>query len=125
MFVFNYNKNVLRALCKISIAQAVTPLILAARSGHETMVEYLLSSGADANHASQVESRVLLLCRKDCDDLLNRLQQGATALYNACYNGHLSTAEKLLRSGADINFQSGSGTYLVNCWYFLVCLPCI
>ena len=59
-----------------------TPLIISARAGHASLVNFLLKRGANVNDAS-------------CN--------GASALYIACQEGHADCVEYLIRGGADLN----------------------
>jgi hypothetical protein len=69
-------------------ADAETPLISAAGSGHDAVVALLLSRGAEVNA---------------------RTTSGWTALMRACNAGHTQCAKLLLDAGADPNLRNDEG----------------
>jgi hypothetical protein len=73
------------------IANPETYFFLAAAGGYETLVRALLSTNEN-----------LVLCR-DSDN-------GYTGLMGAALGGHRSCLELLVRSGSDVNAQSGAGS---------------
>jgi uncharacterized protein len=71
------------------IANAVTPLMQAARFAHLELVEELLAQGADVN---------------------TRNGDGNHALWLACFAGDESVVRTLLAAGANVNSRNDSGT---------------
>jgi ankyrin repeat protein len=65
-----------------------TPLIAAARHGHDDMLDFLLASGAKVD---------------------GRSRHGTTALHAAALNAQLGATERLLRAGASANAKSRDG----------------
>ena len=59
-----------------------TPLILAARFGHATIVKNLIENGADVNATTNF---------------------GETALFKAVDNGHVNVVEELIKNAANFN----------------------
>ncbi len=75
-----------------------TPLLLAARYGHDKLVEPLLDAGSD------IEERNML---------------GSTSLLAAAMNGHTCIVRSLLRRGAKVDAAQASPCLLIKAW---VCL---
>ncbi|KAJ3644211.1 hypothetical protein Zmor_026881 [Zophobas morio] len=98
-----------------------TPLIIASREGHETVVEYLVKCGAKINRAnkdgrtplyaasSQGHEKVVE-CLVKCGAEINRADEdGKTPLYAASSQGHEKIVECLVKCGAEINRADRSG----------------
>ena len=76
------------ATCKRRGVNGITLLMVAARRGHERLVELLLKHGAGINVQSN---------------------KGFTALLYAADKGHESVVELLLRHGAEVDLQNSEG----------------
>ncbi|XP_063924807.1 uncharacterized protein LOC135138742 isoform X2 [Zophobas morio] len=92
-----------------------TPLIIASREGHETVVEYLVKYGAEINRANKYGVTPLYLassrghekiveCLVKCGAEINRADEdGRTPLYATSSQGHEKIVEFLVKCGAEIN----------------------
>ncbi|XP_063924814.1 uncharacterized protein LOC135138744 isoform X2 [Zophobas morio] len=92
-----------------------TPLILASREGHETVVEYLVKYGAEINRAdkygetplyaaSSRRHEKIVECLVKCGAKINPANTYEnTLLYEASSGGHEKIVECLLKCGAEIN----------------------
>ncbi|XP_076081609.1 uncharacterized protein LOC143052446 isoform X2 [Mytilus galloprovincialis] len=102
----------------------LTPLHLAAQSGHEGLVRLLLNSpGVQADVSTNAQgaiplhlaaqgghtSVVSLLLSKSTSQLQLKDKRGRTALHLAAANGHLDMVALLLGQGADINACDKNG----------------
>jgi ankyrin repeat protein len=85
--------------------ESITPLLVAARYGHENIVKMLLEHGADANYTSEHRNNASIYAKHNKQnnvvDLLikygaNSEQQ--TALHEAAERGDLARTEELIRS---------------------------
>lgn len=74
---------------EVSLDRGRTALMYASDSGHEEMVNTLLSAGASVNAITP---------------------HGGTALMHAAFNNHVRIAQSLIERGADIDFSSLNGT---------------
>ena len=70
----------------------MTPLMCAARMGHSSVVELLLSKGADPNLRDIVSHLISGWCCVECGHLM---QKGKTAYDLACQYGHQSVRDSL------------------------------
>ena len=98
-----------------------TPLIVAARDGHEGIVKVLLKAGADANKANTVDWTPLALAAKYGHEAIARAllaagadvnkanDEGATAVILAAQEGHEAVVRALLEGGADVNKANKKG----------------
>ncbi|XP_063924817.1 uncharacterized protein LOC135138747 [Zophobas morio] len=92
-----------------------TPLIIASREGHETVVEYLVKYGAEINRANKIGwtplyaassqgHEKIVECLGKCGAEINRAtKRGATPLYAASSQGHEKIVQFLVKCGAEIN----------------------
>ncbi|XP_063923877.1 uncharacterized protein LOC135137999 [Zophobas morio] len=92
-----------------------TPLIIASREGHETVVEYLFKYGAEINRANKYGETPLYTassqghekiveCLVKCGAEINRADKdGPTPLYAASSQGHEKIVECLVKCGAEIS----------------------
>ncbi|XP_063924802.1 uncharacterized protein LOC135138740 [Zophobas morio] len=92
-----------------------TPLIIASREGHETVIECLVNCGAEINGADNYGSTPLYAacsqghekmveCLMKCGAEINRADDdGQTPLYAASSQGHEKIVEYLVKSGAELN----------------------
>ena len=79
-----------------------TPLIIAADSGHENVVDVILeTAAAEAEGLVDAEDRQEGVLGSV--DVNVSTVAGKTALYTACEGGHVGIAEKLIRAGADVS----------------------
>lgn len=76
---------------------ACSPLQVSAQLQYTDCVEVLLRYGAKVNHL--------------------RSDLGSSALYSACYAGHLEVAQLLIQHGADIHNQNTEAGYYRTCLY--------
>ncbi|XP_064628158.1 ankyrin repeat domain-containing protein 17-like isoform X2 [Lineus longissimus] len=99
--------------------EGYTPLMEAAREGHEEMVALLLAHGADIN-AQTEETQETALTLACCGGFLEvsdfLIKAGAdielgcsTPLMEAAQEGHLDLVRYLLKSGANVHAQTGTG----------------
>jgi general secretion pathway protein A len=98
-----------------------TALMMAALRGHHSMVQLMLTYGADVNMRNSTGGTALMMAaiqgRNDILQLLldNGAQvniqdaKGWTALMYAARNGHTPTVQILLSSGAEINLKNTEG----------------
>lgn len=102
--------------------KAMTPLMIAAQQGDESMVQVLLKKGAEVNkvRADGVTALMLaaeygyfptvkLLLEHKAEVTASR-SDGATALLAAAQNGHLMTVKILLEYGAEVTAVRSDGT---------------
>lgn len=102
--------------------RGVTPLFLAAKSGHREVAALLLEQGAGVNSARQdgvtplfiavQEGRrdvVTLLLEKGADVKTQARIDGVTLLHIAAYRGDQAIVTLLLQHGADKNARMSSG----------------
>ncbi|XP_063907537.1 uncharacterized protein LOC135125783 [Zophobas morio] len=92
-----------------------TPLIIASREGHLTVVEFLIKCGAEINRADKTGKTPLYAasseghekiveCLVKCGAEINRADNiGATPLFSASFQGHEKIVECLVKCGAEIN----------------------
>ncbi|XP_042359924.1 LOW QUALITY PROTEIN: ankyrin repeat and SOCS box protein 2-like [Plectropomus leopardus] len=95
-----------------------TALLLAARQGNVSCVDFLLKHGADPNIANKdKETPLFAACEKPNEaavDLLLRFGaqvnrcsvQGVSPLHEACRNGHVKLCRTLLESGANLHARN-------------------
>ena len=102
-----------------------SPLTLAAREGHEAVVEQLLWGGADANRLDRngraplniatfindEQTIDILLCNKGDPNLYDGYNK--TAVHVACERGHANILKKLLKVGGDPNEGSRGITPII------------
>lgn len=72
----------------------VSPLLLCAEGGNETLVKLLVSSGADVNMSPSGDLAV------------EHLLAGQTPLYGAAKKGHYHICKYLIEKGAQVNAQT-------------------
>ncbi|XP_023251091.1 ankyrin repeat and SOCS box protein 2-like isoform X3 [Seriola lalandi dorsalis] len=82
-----------------------TALPLAAERGNVSCVDFLLKHGADPNIANKDQETPLFTGA----DINGQAGDGASPLYEACKNGHVSAVEALLSLRADTNRSTKSG----------------
>ncbi|CAN9370155.1 unnamed protein product [Alternaria sp. RS040] len=95
--------------------ESITPLLVAARYGHENIVKMLLEHGADANYTSEHRNNASIYAKHNKQNsVIDRLiKHGAnseqqTALHEAAERGDLARTEELIRSkNARINALNG------------------
>lgn len=75
----------------------VSPLLLCAEGGNETLVKLLVSSGADVNMSPSGDLAV------------EHLLAGQTPLYGAAKKGHYHICKYLIENGAQVNAQTMTG----------------
>ena len=92
-----------------------SPLIVAARSGHQAVVELLLNRGADPNLAVPGDGNPLIMAAREGHTQIVQLllDRGANidqvvpddenALIQASAEGHLEVVKLLVGKGADVN----------------------
>ncbi|KAL3470280.1 hypothetical protein BJX99DRAFT_264398 [Aspergillus californicus] len=115
-----------------------TPLIIASSKGHRDIVQLLLDRGADINHHSGEVGRAHFAMATLKPEVRYLTAHTGTALWSACFNGHLvivqillqneaqglefalmsaaygghlEIAKLLIKHGADINFGDEDGFY--------------
>jgi ankyrin repeat protein len=110
-------RQLARGISVDSVApDGLTALMVAARAGHATAVEYLLSCGANVNASNSWgtplamaayggHSDVVQLLLKHGADLAPRDIAGNTALYDAVSSGDLRCTRLLLAAGADVQVR--------------------
>ncbi|KAJ3660256.1 hypothetical protein Zmor_004712 [Zophobas morio] len=98
-----------------------TPLIIASREGHKTVVEYLVKYGAEINradfygqtplHAASFQGHEKIVeCLVKCGAEINRADKsGKTPLCLASSEGHEKIVECLVKCGAEINCPNKYG----------------
>ena len=99
-----------------------TPLQYAAKNGHEFIVEYLLSLGADVNSEAAEDSfkpclhaakkgyiRVVQILMQYKADIRQSNTDRQTALHLAAQNGHVKITELLLEHAADVAARDWMG----------------
>ena len=94
-----------------------TALIYAANEDHTAMVLALVEAGADTNIRNEVRlCTCMLLFNKFVIVVIQKKQDGATALIYAAGRGHTAMVQALVEAGADINIQGNvrSSMYLSN-----------
>jgi len=101
--------------------EGATALWCAAGAGHQTIVEQLVSAGADVNHVTRTNSTPLraacfegrldivkFLCENKADfHIANKYNN--TCLMISCFKGHQEVVEYLLTTGADPNTKALCG----------------
>jgi glycerophosphodiester phosphodiesterase len=109
-----------------TISQSGAALSLATQSNFVTIVKLLVEAGVDVNHQNeQGEAALHIAARFGHDDCARALLAGSpsskteidiadkmfawTPLFVACIEGHVSTAELLVQSGASLQQQDSSG----------------
>lgn len=91
-------------------------LHFAAYSGHEAVVELLLDAGAPLEQTNQAGQTAIDVANKHPDIMELIASRGGkgnqlgTTLYNAAGRGQTDEVDRLLRLGADPNFQAPDGT---------------
>lgn len=113
----------------VSIWFEQTPLCLATRRGHKTVIKLLLRFHANVNLTfedwctkNEVSSSTTVLygytplfaaCQREYYEIVDMLLEGGAnlnkALYDACREGYLDTAKFLLQKGADVNSSGRFG----------------
>ena len=86
-----------------TIQDNVTPLHYASLQGHCSIVEYLITSGADINAVNHVSCIFCFHSYIIIRFNLYTIQGNRTPLHYASREGRCSTVEYLIASGADIN----------------------
>ena len=92
----------------------LTPLIIAAKRGHDLLIHRLLEDRrTDINYSIRIASKlginqavVTLLGDQYGADVNYTSQNGSTALLLAAQNGHNEVVNTLIRKGADVNTKS-------------------
>ena len=104
---------------------ASTPLMEAAQEGYETLVEYLIASGAKVTNVANNGDTALDLAAENghtkiCQALLaagakleHRSEGGRTPLMRAARQGHEHTVDFLIKAGADVNLYSENNEHTV------------
>ena len=77
--------------------EEITPLLIAAKNGHEEVVKVLLDYGADLEQTGTVNTN-------------NQVVECATALWCACNAGHMGVVKLLLKRNADVNHATRSNS---------------
>lgn len=103
-------------------SNGLTPLYLAAQSGHAEIVSSLLAAGASANAVGRFGrtplhravrgghiSVVRALLSSPGTRLNDRQEGGDSALHEAASNGHTEIVELLIAAGADVNAANDLG----------------
>ena len=72
---------------------------MAVLNNYGSVVEYLITSGADVNAVDNVNCFIV----SACINYIELLQFQATSLHYAAGNGHVSVVEYLVTSGAEVN----------------------
>ncbi|XP_065924183.1 serine/threonine-protein phosphatase 6 regulatory ankyrin repeat subunit C isoform X6 [Magallana gigas] len=96
-----------------------TPLIIACYEGHLDVVKQLINAGVDVNIEDGDDTPVTAACndnnvietRVDAGAVVNFQTFNKTALVVACYEGHFSIVETLIKAGADVNLTGKNGQY--------------
>ena len=79
---------------------------LAAQDCHESIVEMLVTSGADIDVGNQVRKGYLLVIRHasiTCVYYIRTLQDDCVPLHLAAQNNHITVVQTLIKLGADVN----------------------
>ena len=92
----------------------MTPLHFAAKNGHCSIAEFLITSGADVNVVDNVSCLVVFLFTTVHHDDVQELW---TPLHYAVFNDYCSVIEYLVTSGANVNAVN-----IVSCLFTCVCL---
>ena len=104
---------------------ASTPLMEAAQEGYESLVDYLIHSGAKVTTVANNGDTALDLAAENghtkiCMALLNagaklehRSEGGRTPLMRAARQGHEATVDYLIKAGADVNLYSENNEHTV------------
>ena len=110
------------AAAQIHTAEIQNALQEAAFAGHQDVVNLLLTRGADVNARGGPFGSAMqaALSQKDYDivEILVRNgyvgEEGATALHQAAWGGHVEVVEFLINKGADIEAQDPWGTTVLH-----------
>ena len=99
-----------------------TPLLKAARNGHERCLRILLDHGANISHVSRTSQTALILASArgftECVTTLLLFPgvnvhaqdiEGSTALILAASAGYVNVVSMLLNAGSDVNIRNSSG----------------
>ena len=104
---------------------ASTPLMEAAQEGYETLVDYLIKSGAKVTTVANNGDTALDLAAENghtkiCAALMHagaklehRSEGGRTPLMRAARQGHEPTVDYLIKAGADVNLYSENNEHTV------------